>query len=207
MSVALLFRRTPVRNVPLPRAWSPAPSRPGLGVQVVQAAEDLDRSLSGSSGSSVRLELEVGPLAARPPGGRDGAVGEVDERRPQRRARGGRRPGRRPPAAASSRDAPSDSNAGSAMQAPSPRRKWRRLRPSGRRRVGRRSSLAVMVGSSSGRVRTPGRRPVRRSAVSAASDRRRFWNGADSMMPGAGRRRGRPPPRAARRSRRRPATS
>ena len=86
MSVALFFRRTPVRNVPLPRAWSPAPSGPAVGRLVVEAAEDLDQVLSGSSGCERAAELEVGPLAARPPGGGDGAVGEVDERRAQRRA-------------------------------------------------------------------------------------------------------------------------
>ena len=45
MSVALFFRRTPVRNVPLPRAWSPAPSGPAVGRLMVQAAEDLDQAL------------------------------------------------------------------------------------------------------------------------------------------------------------------
>ena len=33
MSVALFFSRTPVKNVPLPRAWSPAPSGPPLAVR------------------------------------------------------------------------------------------------------------------------------------------------------------------------------
>ena len=63
---------------------------PAFGRLVVQAAEDLDQALERLQRLEGPLELEVGPLAARPPGGRDGAVGEVDEGRPQRRARGGR---------------------------------------------------------------------------------------------------------------------
>ena len=54
MSVALFFRRTPVRNVPLPRAWSPAPSGPPIGRAMVQAAHDLDLALD-------RLQRLEGP--------------------------------------------------------------------------------------------------------------------------------------------------
>ena len=70
---------------------------PAVGRPVVQAAEDLDQALERLQRLERPLELEVGPLAARPPGGGDGAVGEVDEGRPQRRAGGGRRPGRPSP--------------------------------------------------------------------------------------------------------------
>ena len=61
MSVALFFRRTPVRKVPLPRAWSPPPSGPRFGRLVVEAAEDLDVALCVSSGASVRLDLKSAP--------------------------------------------------------------------------------------------------------------------------------------------------
>ena len=61
-----------------------------VGRPVVQAAEDLDHALERLQRLEGPVELEVGPLAGRPPGGGDGAVGEVDEGRPQRRARGGR---------------------------------------------------------------------------------------------------------------------
>ena len=97
MSVALLFRRTPVRNVPLPRAWSPPPSGPPSAVWWFRPPRTWTCALERLERLEGPLELEVGPLAARPPGGRDGAVGEVDEGRPQRRARGGRRPGRAGP--------------------------------------------------------------------------------------------------------------
>ena len=96
-------------------------------------------SLSGSSGWSVRLELEVGPLAARPPGGRDGAVGEVDERRPQRRARGGRGQAAGPVARRAAGSGRSDANAGSAIDGAEPAEEVAaaRGRPGVARRMGR----------------------------------------------------------------------
>ena len=60
-------------------------------MRVVQAAEDLDLALERLQRLKVRLELKIGPLAARPPRGGDGTVGEIDESRPQGCARGGGR--------------------------------------------------------------------------------------------------------------------
>ena len=98
MSVALLFRRTPVRKVPLPRAWSPAPSGPPSAVVVVEPAARPGRGRGPAPAAPASAEREV---AARRRSGHqadgDRAVGEVDEGRPQRGADGGRR--QRPPAA------------------------------------------------------------------------------------------------------------
>ena len=184
MSVALLFRRTPVRNVPLPRAWSPAPSGPGFGRLVVEAAEDLDQALE-------RLQRLEGPARAgsRPP--RRSATRRPGWRRwgsrrtPSAAARpwrswpgapapvGGQQPGRAQRRERRQRD----------RRRRAPRRKWRRLRPSGRREADRVESRGHASGPYAvGSDARPAPRSER-SAVSVVIDRRRFWNGADSMMP------------------------
>ena len=123
MSVALFLRRTPVRNVPLPRAWSPAPSGPPVGRLVVQAAEDLDQALERLQRlEACGLSWKSVPSPLGPPGGGDGAVGEVDEGRPQAGRPWRSSPGRRPRPLGGEQPGVgrSDANAGSATQAPRP---------------------------------------------------------------------------------------
>ena len=165
----VFLTRTPVRNVPLARAWSPAPSGPGRRrLTWSRPPRTWTWSLTRLQRLQRAVELEVGPLAGRPPGGRDGAVGEVDERRPQRRARGGRgQAAGRPPPRRSSRGVPQrrERRQRDAGAEPAEEMAAAEARPGVARRSG--SSPAVMVGSSIvGSVRTPGRRlGPRRSAV------------------------------------------
>src|SRR5258708_4238486 len=59
--VALLFRRTPVRKVPLPRAWSPPPSAPPSAVWRFKPPRIWTWSLSDSRGWRVRLNWKSPP--------------------------------------------------------------------------------------------------------------------------------------------------
>src|ERR671933_2704234 len=61
MRVALLLSRTPVRNVPLPRAWSPAPSGPGSAVRWFNSPRTCTYCWHDSSGWSVRLHWKLDP--------------------------------------------------------------------------------------------------------------------------------------------------
>src|SRR5688500_5251237 len=66
------------------------------GFFVVKAAENLDLVLQGFERFHGAAELEIGSIASGPPGGGDGAVGEIDEAHAKGGAGGGsaRRPGR-----------------------------------------------------------------------------------------------------------------
>ena len=100
-----------------------------FGRAVVQAAEDLDQVLARLQRLKGAAEWNVRPLPLRPPGGGDGAVREVDEGRASgapEAVTARRLSAASPPASTSGRK---EANAGTATQAPSPRRKWRRLRP------------------------------------------------------------------------------
>ena len=152
MSVALFFEPDAGQERAVAAGVVAGAVRPGVGRLVVQAAEDLDRCLRPS------------PAAA--------SCGRARSRSPRRSAT--RRPGwprwgsRRTPSAAaprsavvasvpprrrrpSSRAGRSDSKAGRATQAPTPRRKCRRLRARGAWRLVRSGSVA-WVGSSVARV-------------------------------------------------------
>ena len=67
--------------------------RAAVGRLVVQPAQDLDQLLDRLQRLERAAQLEIRPLLLRPPGRRDGAVGEVDKGRAQRRARRASRPG------------------------------------------------------------------------------------------------------------------
>ena len=65
--VALLFRRTPVKNVPLPARVVAGAVGTSLGRLMVQTAEDLNKALERIQGLEGPLHLEIGPLAGGPP--------------------------------------------------------------------------------------------------------------------------------------------
>src|SRR5260370_411417 len=62
---------------------------PGLRRFVIQAAEDLNELLAALQRLQRAAEREVGTFARRPPGGRNGPVGEEQERAAEGRSRGG----------------------------------------------------------------------------------------------------------------------
>ena len=83
MSEPLVFlMRTPVRNVPPARAWSPAPSgRVGAGIRQtgnnLQLIPQLRQGLQGAG------EFEIlSTVALRPPRRGDRAVRDIDESHP-----------------------------------------------------------------------------------------------------------------------------
>ena len=189
MSVALFLRRTPVRNVPLPRAWSPGPSGPPSAVAVIQAAEHLDLVLDSTPAApGVRLSAKSVPSVLGHQADGMAPLGKIDEGRPQRGARSRSSPGH---AAVAGSAAEQPGRRAATRTRAAPRRPpgpggngggsgWR-----GARRRSARSDrdLDVMVrprfdGSLTRRCPLGGL-----SRRSVAAGRRRLWNGADSMMP------------------------
>src|SRR5262249_55034052 len=63
MSLALFFSRTPVRKVPPPRAWSPAPSGPPSATTLSIPPRTCTEFLCFTNGASVRLHSKSLPSA------------------------------------------------------------------------------------------------------------------------------------------------
>ena len=143
MSVALFFTRTPVRKVPLARAWSPPPSFSGLALRSSSPPRIWRFLRRGCQRLQGLAQLEILFIARRPPGAREWRRWENRETPSASGApvavvgqvRGWRE-------AAKSLPGENEANAGSATHAPNPRRKWRRVK------LARRCRLEVFAGSS-----------------------------------------------------------
>ncbi len=119
--------RTPVKNVPPARAWSPAPSASGFALRSSSPEMICTWSRTLASG------CKVGGSAKLPPASSSGhhPAGMIPFGTYRNAIFTGAlatAPAAAPPVSASARMAPSESNAGSAMHAPSPRRNRRRLK-------------------------------------------------------------------------------
>ncbi len=94
-----LPRLAPVRNAPLARAWSPAPSPLGRALSQVRPLKTSMSLRCAASGSRHGGSVEVRPFRRRRPVGHVRAVGDVDERHAARRLRPAFAPARPAPGA------------------------------------------------------------------------------------------------------------